>query len=142
MPNRLATIATARPAPAALNACHHKGVAEDIVTSIVVFLNLSLRNTNGTVFQGANSVPVPPQQYTGLLVHPGRKRVGVAARLKAYAGKFTGFFGSLASPPGIAAKFATDRGLVLPKQSGNLRDVVPGFHKAVNLINSLILILV
>jgi hypothetical protein len=31
------------------------GVAEDIVISMVVFLFLSLRNTNGTVFQGANS---------------------------------------------------------------------------------------
>jgi len=77
---------------------------------------------------------VPPQQCTGVLVHPGRKRAGVAARLNAYAGKFTGLFGALASPPGIAAKFATDCGLVPPKQSGNLRDVVPGFHKAVNLI--------
>jgi hypothetical protein len=32
------------------------GLAEDIVISIVVFLVVSLRNTNGTVFQGANSV--------------------------------------------------------------------------------------
>jgi hypothetical protein len=31
------------------------GVAEDIVISMVVFLFLSLRNTDGTVFQGANS---------------------------------------------------------------------------------------
>jgi hypothetical protein len=31
------------------------GLAEDIVISIVVFLVVSLRNTNGTVFQGANS---------------------------------------------------------------------------------------
>jgi hypothetical protein len=31
------------------------GVAEDIVISIFVFLFLSLRNTDGTVFQGANS---------------------------------------------------------------------------------------
>lgn len=32
------------------------GLAEDIVISIVVFLVVSLRNTAGTVFQGANSV--------------------------------------------------------------------------------------
>jgi hypothetical protein len=32
------------------------GLAEDIVISIVVFLVVSLRNTNGTVFQGANSI--------------------------------------------------------------------------------------
>jgi hypothetical protein len=32
------------------------GVAEDIVISMVVFLFLSLRNTDGTVIQGANSV--------------------------------------------------------------------------------------
>jgi hypothetical protein len=31
------------------------GVAEDIVISMVVFLFLSLRNTDGTVIQGANS---------------------------------------------------------------------------------------
>ena len=31
------------------------GVAEDIVISMVVFLFLSLRNTDGTVFQGADS---------------------------------------------------------------------------------------
>ena len=92
-----------------------KGVAEDIAISIVVFLFLSLRNTNGTLFQGANSVPVPPQQCTGVLVHSGRKRVGVASRFAAFAGKFTGLFGSLASPPGITAKFATDRGLVPPR---------------------------
>jgi hypothetical protein len=32
------------------------GLAEDIVISIVVFLVVSLRNTAGTVFQGANSL--------------------------------------------------------------------------------------
>jgi hypothetical protein len=32
------------------------GVAEDIVISMVVFLFLSLRNTDGTEIQGANSV--------------------------------------------------------------------------------------
>jgi hypothetical protein len=31
------------------------GLIEDIVISIVVFLVVSLRNTDGTVFQGANS---------------------------------------------------------------------------------------
>ena len=33
------------------------GLIEDIVISIVVFLVVSLRNTDGTVFQGAKSVP-------------------------------------------------------------------------------------
>ena len=45
--------------PAALNAGHHfnrVGVAEDTVISMVVFLFIRLRNTDGTVFQGANSV--------------------------------------------------------------------------------------
>jgi hypothetical protein len=32
------------------------GLIEDIVISIVVFLVVSLRNTDGTVIQGANSV--------------------------------------------------------------------------------------
>lgn len=32
------------------------GLAEDIVISIVVFLVVSLRNTAGTGFQGANSL--------------------------------------------------------------------------------------
>jgi len=32
------------------------GLIEDIVISIVVFLVVSLRNTAGTVFQGANSL--------------------------------------------------------------------------------------
>ncbi len=31
------------------------GLAEDIVISIVIFLVVSLRNTDGTGFQGANS---------------------------------------------------------------------------------------
>ena len=44
-------------------------------------------------------------------------------------------FGSVASTPGIATQLATDSGLVASKQSGNLRDVVLGFHKAVNLIS-------
>ena len=79
--------------------------------------------------------PLQPQQRTGLLFHPGRKRAGVAARFRAFAGKFTGLFGSIASTPGIAAQLATDRGLVSPKQLRNLRDVVLGFHKAVNLIS-------
>jgi hypothetical protein len=39
------------------------GVAEDIVISMVVFLFLSLRNTDGTVFQGANSV----DRWAGLI---------------------------------------------------------------------------
>jgi hypothetical protein len=79
--------------------------------------------------------PLQPQQRTGLLFHPGRKRAGVAAQVRAFAGKFTGLFGSVASTPGIAAQLATDRGLVSPKQLRNLRDVVLGFHKAVNLIS-------
>ena len=79
--------------------------------------------------------PLQPQQRTGLLFHPGRKRACVTARLGAFAGKFTGLFGSVASTPGIAAQLATDRGLVASKQSGNLRDVVLGFHEAVNLIS-------
>ena len=79
--------------------------------------------------------PLQPQQRTGLLFNPGRKRVGVAARFGAFAGKFTSLFGFIASTPGIAAQLATDRGLVASKQSGNLRDVVLGIHKAVNLIS-------
>lgn len=79
--------------------------------------------------------PLQPQKLAGLLFHPGRKRAGVTARFRAFAGKFTGLFGSVASTPGIAAQLATDRGLVASKQSGNLRDVVLGFHKAVNLIS-------
>jgi hypothetical protein len=35
------------------------GLIEDIVISIVVFLVVSLRNTDGTAFQGANSKPSP-----------------------------------------------------------------------------------
>jgi hypothetical protein len=42
------------------------GVAEDIVISMVVFLFLSLRNTDGTVFQGANSSPSPRIAITWL----------------------------------------------------------------------------
>ena len=79
--------------------------------------------------------PLQPQQRTGLLFHPGRKGVGVAAQFGAFAGKFTSLFGSVASTPGIATQLATNRGLVSSKQSGNLRDVVPGFHKAVDLIS-------
>jgi hypothetical protein len=79
--------------------------------------------------------PLQPQQRTGLLFHPGRKGAGVAARFRAFAGKFTSMFGFIASTPGIAAQLATDRGLVASKQLGNLRDVVLGFHKAVNLIS-------
>ena len=62
-------------------------------------------------------------------------RAGIAARLGAFAVKFTGLVGSVASTPGIAAQLATDRGLVASRRSGNLRDVVLGFHKAVNLIS-------
>ena len=67
--------------------------------------------------------------------HPGRKRAGVTARFRAFAGKFTSLFSFIASTPGIAAQLATDPGLVASKQSGNLRDVVLGIHKAVNLIS-------
>ena len=79
--------------------------------------------------------PLQPRQRTGLLFQPERKRVGVAARFRAFAGKFTGLFGSVASTPGITAQLATDRGLVSSKQLRNLRDVVLGFHKALNLIS-------
>ena len=79
--------------------------------------------------------PLKPQQRTGLLFHPWRKRAGVAARLRAFTGKFTGLFSSVASTPGITSQLATDRGLVSSKQLRNLRDVVLGFHKAVNLIS-------
>ena len=79
--------------------------------------------------------PLQPQKRTGLFFHPGRKGVGVAARFGAFVGKFTGLFGSVASTPSIATQLVPDRGLVTSKQSGNLRDVALGFHKAVNLIN-------
>ncbi len=61
--------------------------------------------------------------------------VGVMARFRRFAGKFTGLLGSVAWTFGIAAQLATDRGLVSSKQLGNLRDVVLGFHKAINLIS-------
>ena len=61
--------------------------------------------------------PLKPQKLAGLLFHPGRKRAGVTARFRAFAGKFTGLFGSVASTPGIATQLATDRGLVASKQS-------------------------
>ena len=64
-----------------------------------------------------------------------QERTGVAAQLRAFAGKFKGLFGSVASTPSIAAQLATDRGLAASKQSGNLRDVVLGFLRAVNLIS-------
>ena len=79
--------------------------------------------------------PLEPQQRTGLLFHPWRKRAGVTARFGAFAGKFTSLFGFIASTPGIATQLATDRGLVSSKKLRNLRDVVLGFHKAVNLIS-------
>ena len=64
-----------------------------------------------------------------------QQRTGVAARLRAFAGKFTGLFGSAASTPGIATQLATNRGLVSGQRSGNLRDVVLGVHKAVSLMS-------
>ena len=79
--------------------------------------------------------PLQSQERTGFLFHPGRKGVGVAAQFGALAGKFTSLFGFIASTPSIATQLATDRGLDSSKQSGNLRDVVPGFHKAVDLIS-------
>ena len=79
--------------------------------------------------------PLQPQKLAGLLFHPGRKRVSVAARFRAFAGKFTSLFGFITSTLGIATQLATDRRLVEPKQSGNLRDVVLGIHKAVNLMS-------
>lgn len=79
--------------------------------------------------------PLQPQQRTDTLFHPGRKRAGVAARFRAFAGKFTSLFGSVASTPGITAQLATDRELVSSKHSDNLRDVVLGIHMAVNLIS-------
>ena len=80
--------------------------------------------------------PLQPQHRTGLIFHPERKRVGIAARFRAVDGKFTGLFGSVASTaPGIAAQLETDRGIVSSKQLRNLRDVVLGFHEAVNLIS-------
>ena len=79
--------------------------------------------------------PLQPQQDNGLLFHPVRKRVGVAARFEAFEGKISSLFGFIASTPGIAAQLATDRGLVSTKQLGNLRDVVLGIQKAVYLIS-------
>jgi len=62
--------------------------------------------------------PLQLKQRTGLLFHPGRKRVDVAARPKAFAVKFTGIFSSVASTPGITTQLATTRGTVASKQQG------------------------
>ena len=75
------------------------------------------------------------KQRTGVLFHLGSKCIAVVARPKVFAGKFTGLFGSVASTPSIATQLVPDRGLVTSKQSGNLRDVALGFHKAVNVIS-------
>jgi len=63
------------------------------------------------------------------------KGVGIAAQFGAFAGKFTSLCVLMATTPCIATQLATDFGLVASKQSGNLRDVVLGFHKSVNLIS-------
>ena len=75
------------------------------------------------------------QQRIGLLFHPGRKRAGVTAQFRAFVGKFTGLFSSVASTPGIATQLATDHELASFNQLGNLRDVVLGFHKTGNLVS-------
>ncbi len=79
--------------------------------------------------------PLQPKENTGLLFHQGRKRVGVAARFGAFAVKLTSLFVFVTSTPGIATQLTTDPRLVSSKQSGNLHDVVLGFHKAVHLIS-------
>ena len=43
--------------------------------------------------------------------------------------------GSISPTASVTMQLATDRGLVASKQYSNLRDVVLGFHKAVNLIS-------
>ena len=76
--------------------------------------------------------PLQPQKLAGLLF---RERAGVTARFRAFVGKFTSLIAFMMSTLGIATQLATDRGLVASKQSGNLRDVMLGFHKAMNLIS-------
>jgi hypothetical protein len=76
-----------------------------------------------------------PQQRTGSLIHLCRNRAGVTTRLRAFADKVTGSFGSAASTPGNATQLATDRELVSSKQLGNFGDVLLHFHRAVNRIS-------
>lgn len=79
--------------------------------------------------------PLQLEKYIGLLFHSRRKRAGVAARFRALSSQFTGLLGSISPTASVTMQLATDRGLVASKQYSNLRDVVLGFHKAVNLIS-------
>ena len=74
-----------------------------------------------------------PQKLAGSLFHAGRKRAGVTTRFKEIAGKFTSQYGFVAPPPGIAAQLTTESAHGSSKPLRNLRDVVLGIHKAINL---------
>jgi hypothetical protein len=50
------------------------GLIDDIVISIVLFLVVSLRNTDGTVIQGANSNPLKPHTVRKWLIGDAKPR--------------------------------------------------------------------
>ena len=80
----------------------------------LVCINMQVKRfmAHGQLAGDLPRAPLQAQQHAGLLFHLGRKRTGVAARFRAFAGKLTGLLGSIASTSRITAQLATDRGLV------------------------------
>jgi hypothetical protein len=79
--------------------------------------------------------PLQAQQGVGLLLHPGRYCVGIAAVLRAFSGYFTGLLGTVPARADIATQFPTDGGFMPIQQLGYLRLIASGFHNCVNLIS-------
>lgn len=78
--------------------------------------------------------PLQLQQQLRLVIHPCWHRVGVAAVLRSISRHLTSLLGEVTAIASVAAQLPTDGGLVPVQQLGNLRLIVSGFHKGMNLI--------
>ena len=79
--------------------------------------------------------PHQAKQGIGLLLHPGRYRVGIATVLRSFNRQFTGLLWTAPARAGIKTPFPAYGEPMPIQQFGFLRLIVWGFHEGANLIS-------
>ena len=79
--------------------------------------------------------PLNAQQSTGSFTYPWLNSWSIAAVLRSIGRHLASLLGSITPRASVAAQLPTDGGLVPIQQLGDLRLIVSGFHKGMNLIS-------
>jgi hypothetical protein len=91
--------------------------------------------TDGQLRGNLLGAPLNAQQSTGSLTYPWLNSWSIATVLRSIGRHLASLLGAVTPRASIAAQLPADGGLVPIQQLGDLRLIVSGFHKGVNLIS-------